>query len=69
MCCLQYEAQTYKALKRLMPNVGEKIELEMGKGKVVDRNLVKHSVEVDIGTDENIEVDVDELDEYDLDSK
>jgi cell fate regulator YaaT (PSP1 superfamily) len=66
MCCLRYEAQTYKTLKKLMPNVGEKIELEMGKGKVVDRNLVKHTVEVDIGTDENLEVDVDDLDEYDL---
>jgi hypothetical protein len=50
-----------------MPNVGEKIELEMGKGKVVDRNLVKHTVEVDIGTEENIEVDVEDLDDYDLD--
>lgn len=66
MCCLQYEAQTYKTLKKLMPNIGEKIDLEMGKGKVVDRNLVKHTVEVDIGTDENLEISVDDLDNYDL---
>src|SRR6056297_1934784 len=66
MCCLQYESQTYKALKKMMPNVGEKINLEMGQGKVIDRNLVKHTVEVDIGTDENLEVNVDDLDKYDL---
>src|SRR6056297_850696 len=66
MCCLRYEAQTYKDLKKMMPNIGEKINLEMGQGKVIDRNLVKHTVEVDIGTDENLEVNVDDLDKYDL---
>jgi len=65
MCCLQYEATTYRRLKKEMPNVGEKVELEMGEGKIVDRNLVKHTVEVDIGTAENIEVNVDDLDDYD----
>lgn len=67
MCCLQYESKTYKDLKRMMPNLGTNIELEVGSGKVVDRNLVKHTVEVDIGNEENIEVNVEELEEYDLD--
>lgn len=67
MCCLRYETKSYRYLKELMPNVGEKIELEIGNGKIVDRNLVKHTIEVDIGTDENIEIDVGELDDYDLD--
>ncbi|ADO78138.1 PSP1 domain-containing protein [Halanaerobium praevalens] len=66
MCCLRYEAQTYKELKQLMPNIGTKIELEMGKGKVVDRNLVKHTIEVDIGTEENLEINVEDLADYDL---
>ncbi|SFL62726.1 PSP1 domain-containing protein [Halanaerobium salsuginis] len=67
MCCLRYETKSYRYLKESMPNVGEKIELEIGNGKIVDRNLVKHTIEVDIGTDENIEIDVGELDDYDLD--
>jgi len=66
MCCLQYEATTYRQLKKDMPNIGEKIELRMGKGKVVDRNLVKHTVEVDIGTEETVEVNIEELDDYSL---
>jgi len=67
MCCLQYEATTYRRLKKQMPNIGEKVELEMGEGKIVDRNLVKHTVEVDIGTDETVEINVDDLDEYEID--
>ncbi|MFW6273560.1 MAG: PSP1 domain-containing protein [Halanaerobium sp.] len=65
MCCLQYEATTYRRLKKEMPNVGEKVDLEIGEGRVVDRNLVKHTVEVDIGTEDNLEVDVEDLDDYD----
>src|SRR6056297_665853 len=67
MCCLQYESQTYKALKKMMPNVGETVDLEIGEGEIVDRNLVKKTIKVDIGGEDYIEVDVEDLDEYDFD--
>ncbi|ADQ13819.1 PSP1 domain-containing protein [Halanaerobium hydrogeniformans] len=67
MCCLQYEATTYRKLKKEMPNIGEKVELEMGKARVVDRNLVKHTVTVDVGTEDDLEIKVDDLENYERD--
>jgi len=67
MCCLEYESKTYKKLKEIMPNVGETVDLEIGEGEIVDRNLVKKTIKVDIGGEDYIEVDVEDLDEYDFD--
>ena len=68
MCCLKYEAETYKELKKEMPDIGEKVELHVGSGEVVSRNLVKKTVKVDIADgdkQEKLEVDVDDLKDYD----
>lgn len=68
MCCLRYEAKAYKEMKKEMPNVGEEVELSLGNGEVVGRNLVKKTLKVDIGNKDNrevIEIEMDELDEYD----
>src|SRR6056297_2056965 len=67
MCCLKYESKTYKKIKEIMPNVGETVDLEIGEGEIVDRNLVKKTIKVDIGGEDYIEVDVEDLDEYDFD--
>lgn len=64
MCCLKYESTTYRKLKEEMPNIGEVVELERGEGEIVDRNLVKKTVKVDIGNKEYIEVDLEELNGY-----
>ncbi len=66
MCCLRYESDSYRRMKKEMPSYGEKVELETGtKGKVVDRNLIKKTVKVSIDG-ESIEVDVDDLEDYGL---
>lgn len=65
MCCLKYESKTYKELKDEMPEVGETVELSIGEGEIVERNLVKKTVKIDIGNDEYIEVELDELNGYD----
>ncbi|MGM0603235.1 MAG: PSP1 domain-containing protein [Bacillota bacterium] len=67
MCCLEYESTTYKRLKEIMPDVGETVDLEIGEGEIVERNLVKKTIKVDIGGEDYIEVDVEDLDEYDFD--
>lgn len=66
MCCLKYESRTYRKLKEEMPDVGETVELdEIGEGEIVERNLVKKTVIVDVGDGEHIEVDLEELNGYD----
>ncbi|MTI58920.1 MAG: stage 0 sporulation family protein [Firmicutes bacterium] len=67
MCCLKYESKIYKRLKKEMPDVGETVELDIGEGEIVERNLVKQTITVDIGADEYIEVEIDDLDNYEDD--
>ncbi|MBI5024683.1 MAG: stage 0 sporulation family protein [Candidatus Omnitrophica bacterium] len=48
-CCMAYEFQVYKEFSKGLPSVGEKITTEEGKGKVVDVNILKRLVTVDVG--------------------
>ncbi len=64
MCCLRYESDIYKKLKKELPDIGEEVELNVGSGEVVDRNLVKKTLKVNIGNEDKkdiIEVDVEEI--------
>lgn len=68
MCCLKYEADTYREIKKEMPDIGETVEMKLGSGEVVSRNLVKKTVKVEMGDNDDhdqIEVDVEELEDYD----
>lgn len=64
MCCLKFESNVYKQLKKEMPDIGETVELDIGEGEIVDRNLVKQTVKVDIGNDEYVKVDLEEINGY-----
>src|SRR6056297_576992 len=44
MCCLRYEADLYKNLREEMPQVGEKVELTIGSGEIIERNLIQKTV-------------------------
>lgn len=46
MCCLQYEYETYKELKKDMPKLGKKIELPEGRGKVIRQNVMDRTVTI-----------------------
>ena len=48
MCCLQYEYDLYKALNKIAPKPGTTVSTPVGKGVVVDRNLIsgKYSVKL-----------------------
>jgi cell fate regulator YaaT (PSP1 superfamily) len=65
MCCLKYESKTYKEIKNIMPDIGETVEVDEGEGEIVERNIIKKTVKIDIGDEEYIEVDLEELDGYD----
>ncbi len=55
MCCLTFENETYKSLKRDMPKLGKKISLKEGSGKVVRQNVLKETVTIRM--DDNSEID------------
>lgn len=59
MCCLQYEHETYKELKKDMPKIGKKVELPEGKGKVVRQNVMCrcYTVQLEDGKEVDIELD------------
>lgn len=47
MCCLRYEHEFYKEAQRKMPAVGAIIELERGRAKVIDVNVVNSTLTVE----------------------
>ena len=48
-CCMAYEFEVYKEFARDLPHVGDKFSVEDGKGKVIDLNILKRVVTVDLG--------------------
>jgi cell fate regulator YaaT (PSP1 superfamily) len=63
MCCLQYEHDTYRELKKDMPKLGKKIEIPEGRGKVVRQNVLQRSVTVLLEDGREIEKTLDPLSE------
>jgi len=59
MCCLQYEYDTYCALKKGMPKMGKKIETPEGRGKVIRQNLIDRRVTVLLESGQEIELEID----------
>ena len=54
-CCLAYEAEGYKDTAQKFPPVGTMIKTSQGKGKVINWNILKHSVDVRIDDETVIE--------------
>ena len=48
MCCLSYEYETYKLLSKGLPREGEHISTPQGKGKVINVNIFKRVVNVEL---------------------
>jgi cell fate regulator YaaT (PSP1 superfamily) len=46
MCCLTYEYETYKALKKDFPKTGKVVDTPAGKGKVIRHNLLARLVTI-----------------------
>jgi len=55
MCCLAYEAEIYEKMREGLPEVGQEIKTEKGKGKVVAQNVLKQSVVVELEDGTKIE--------------
>ena len=56
MCCLSYEHQCYKQLSKDLPREGEKIDTPQGNGRVVNVNILRGAVLVEIAEGKQIEI-------------
>ncbi len=59
-CCLLYEEALYKELGAMMPAVGAIVKIEQGRGKVVDRHLLKETITLEMENGTLIEVPIKE---------
>lgn len=48
MCCLAYEVETYKELIKNIPEIGTKVKTKEGLGVVIDQNIIKQTVLVQL---------------------
>ncbi|WP_100332719.1 PSP1 domain-containing protein [Bacillus xiapuensis] len=48
MCCLKYENDEYEAAKKILPDVGEKVNTPQGPGKVVGLNILERVLQVEV---------------------
>jgi cell fate regulator YaaT (PSP1 superfamily) len=49
MCCLAYESCTYREMSKGLPRMGETVNVNEGHGKVIEINVLKRCVTVDLG--------------------
>ena len=61
LCCLSYEDESYMRAKEQMPKPGAIIDTPHGRGKVVQVNVVKESVQVELESQVMVEVSQQEL--------
>lgn len=65
MCCLKYEYDAYKDFKKRVPSRGTQVETPRGVGVVVDYNVPRERVIVEVGEGLRFEVPVSEVKEVD----
>ncbi|MEN3189977.1 MAG: regulatory iron-sulfur-containing complex subunit RicT [Atribacterota bacterium] len=66
MCCLSYESEFYEESLKKYPEVGEDIEIEKAIGKVVEINILKKYIIVELeesGLKKRIKISEEELEE------
>jgi cell fate regulator YaaT (PSP1 superfamily) len=61
MCCLTYENDIYKELKKKFPKPGKIVNTPGGKGKVIRHNLIRNRVTVRLENDTEIETDLNSI--------
>ena len=58
MCCLSYEYKGYRELSKGLPREGDKIDTPQGKAKVVNVNVLKREVLVEVGEGKIVELSI-----------
>lgn len=63
MCCLNYENETYKILKKQFPKLGKTVITQKGKGKVVRHNVICGRLSVRLEDGMEIETKLEDISE------
>jgi cell fate regulator YaaT (PSP1 superfamily) len=66
LCCLAYENDYYTDIKKRLPKRGETIDTPHGRGRVVQLNVIKETVQVELESQVTVEVSHEELAEMAL---
>ena len=61
MCCLSYEGEQYKAMKAKMPKMGQRVSTKQGEATVVGLNPLKELVTVELDTEAQVELPLNEV--------
>jgi len=61
MCCLKFEYPIYKEVKSRMPPVGSIVETPKGNGKVIEINVIKETISVELEDGMVLHCTADEL--------
>jgi cell fate regulator YaaT (PSP1 superfamily) len=61
MCCLSFEADAYKELKKNLPKVGKRITTKYGEGKVLRQNLLLQTITLEMASGGVITIKTEEL--------
>ncbi len=61
LCCLAFEDSQYAELRRDLPKVGAKLTSAIGRGRVIDVNILTRKITILWETGARVEVDADEL--------
>jgi cell fate regulator YaaT (PSP1 superfamily) len=61
LCCLNYEYETYRDMKKCLPKCGRKVQVEDQTGEVVGQNVLAQTVTVKLPDSRSIEIDPDDL--------
>jgi cell fate regulator YaaT (PSP1 superfamily) len=63
MCCLAYEADQYTELGKNLPEVGSQVKTVKGAGEVLERNILKQTVNIKLESGAEVEMPVSEVKE------
>ncbi len=61
MCCLTYEYETYRVLKKRFPKIGKIVKTASGQGKVIRRNVIQNRLTIRIDRGQEIELLLDDI--------
>lgn len=61
MCCLAYEHETYKELKKGFPKIGKIVATSKGKGKVLRHNVISNRATLRYEGGQEIETDLSDI--------
>jgi cell fate regulator YaaT (PSP1 superfamily) len=61
LCCLAYESDQYASIKETLPMVGKVVDTPHGQGRVIEVNVVKETVQVELESQLRVEVSHEEL--------